>query len=48
LQALGKSGKGGPKAVKEILAQFGAADVSSINPARWHEVHAAAQAKMAG
>lgn len=45
LQALGSnSAKGGPAAVKTILAEFGATKISDLDPARWPEVYARATA----
>lgn len=38
----GLAAKKGPAAVQDILTQFGAASVSGLDPARWHEVYQAA------
>jgi hypothetical protein len=45
LQSLGgNAAKGGPAAVKALLAQFGAAKIGDVDPARWPELYAAATA----
>ena len=45
LQALGANpAKGGPAAVKAVLAEFGVTKVTDIDPARWPEVYAKATA----